>query len=348
MAELQKNTMLRAVSELLMKHDCVIIPGFGGFVSTAKPSMISEVNHSILPPHKAISFNRQLQNNDGLFINYICLKLSLNYHEAEKKVKELNAELQNTLQEKNLISIPGVGKLRLNFEGKIVFSASSDSNLLLQSFGLKSVYLPVKQMAPELVNQTIVEELVTNSTESEVEKSDKTEKIPVKRKNNAAIFSLAMIVVALVILSQVLILNAKKEHLAFEQLSFTNIIDIVNNNRFPESVNQQDVKLPALIQKEDSLSVNELPRVSEAVTPLQNNEIEKGYYIISGSYKDFNNADKNVKRFKKKGMNARIIPSENGYYRVAVFASTKASDVEQKLNTFRKLYQPKAWILSNT
>jgi cell division septation protein DedD len=344
MTELQKNLMLRAVSELLLKHDCVIIPGLGGFVSSAKPAMISEANHCVLPPHKAISFNSRLQHNDGLFIHYISGKLSVSYSEAELKIKELNAELNRTLQEKNMVAFPNVGKLRLNAEGNMVFAPAADANLLLQSFGLKTVALPVLHPTPQPVNQTIVAELVEEATQPEMVAPEN--KKPLRRRNRAALYSLAMVVVALIAVAQVLVFNAKKEHLSLQQLSFGNITDVLNSNHeitaAPKSIVQ-----PQLIQKETAAMPEAQPRINEHVTPVTSAELEKGYYIISGSYKDFDNADKNVKRFKKKGMNARIIPTETGYYRVAVFASAQASEVAPKVASFRQQYQPKAWVLHN-
>ncbi|NLA48282.1 MAG: hypothetical protein GX876_02335, partial [Bacteroidales bacterium] len=54
------------IRELLFSHDCVIVPGFGGFVGNYAPARIDRATSTFYPPSKQISFNRNLRNNDGL------------------------------------------------------------------------------------------------------------------------------------------------------------------------------------------------------------------------------------------------------------------------------------------
>jgi nucleoid DNA-binding protein len=348
MAELKKNILLRSVSELLLKHDCVIIPGLGGFVATRKPAMISEANHTVLPPHKALSFNSQLQTNDGLFYNYAAQKLSVTYNQAEAEVKELVAELNKTLSEYSVVAVPSVGKLKLNADGKTIFSPVSDTNLLTESFGLKAVTLPqIQQKNVEPIVQFVDEPAVAALVDAALPEAEtETNTVPLKKRNRFALYSIAAILIAVVGLSQVLIFNAQKENISLSELSIGNITHLFNTK--PEIKNPVPVAAaPALLQKAAETETATQPRLNEQVTATQSEEIEKGYYIISGSFKDFDNAQKNVKRFKKKGMDARIIPTENNYYRVAIYVSEQPSDVAEKITTFRKLYSPKAWVMHN-
>jgi len=350
MAELKKNILLRSVSELLLAHDCVIIPGFGGFVASRKPAMISEANKTVLPPHKALSFNSQLQNNDGLFYNHAALKLGVTYNQAEVEVKELVAELNKTLSEYSVVSLPSVGKLKLNADGKTIFSPAADANLLTESFGLKAITLPQiqqkkKEPIVEFIDEPVVETLVSAATP--VQHQDKPAIVPVKKRSRAALYAVAAMLIAVVALSQVLIFNAQKENISLHQLSIGNITHLLNSKPEIKAVVEQPVATPALIQKNAPTETTTQARLNETVTAVQNEELEKGYYIITGSFKDFDNAQKNVKRLKNKGHNARIIPTENNYYRVGIYISEQPSEVAQKITTFRKLYQPKAWVMHN-
>ncbi len=56
------------ISELLYRHDCVIVPGFGGFVSRSHSAGFNKGNNLLFPPAKHILFNRNLIHNDGLLI----------------------------------------------------------------------------------------------------------------------------------------------------------------------------------------------------------------------------------------------------------------------------------------
>lgn len=61
--------LIESVSELLYKHNCVIIPGFGGFITNYKPSGFEESRNLISPSSKKVAFNQLLIENDGLLIN---------------------------------------------------------------------------------------------------------------------------------------------------------------------------------------------------------------------------------------------------------------------------------------
>ena len=59
------------INELLYIHDCVIIPGFGGFVGNHISAKLNKASKTLTPPSKQILFNENLKTNDGLLINYI-------------------------------------------------------------------------------------------------------------------------------------------------------------------------------------------------------------------------------------------------------------------------------------
>ena len=59
------------IGDLLIQHNCVIVPSFGGFVAQKISAKIDFKSGKILPPSKSLLFNRQLINNDGLLANVI-------------------------------------------------------------------------------------------------------------------------------------------------------------------------------------------------------------------------------------------------------------------------------------
>ncbi len=59
------------IRELLFGHDCVIVPGFGGFIGNYTPARIDKSTSTFYPPVKQISFNRNLNHNDGLLVGRI-------------------------------------------------------------------------------------------------------------------------------------------------------------------------------------------------------------------------------------------------------------------------------------
>ena len=59
------------INDLLYRYDCVIVPNFGGFITNKVSAKINENTNSIYPPSKKISFNKHLNVNDGLLVNYV-------------------------------------------------------------------------------------------------------------------------------------------------------------------------------------------------------------------------------------------------------------------------------------
>ncbi|MCX6268123.1 MAG: hypothetical protein NTW16_12315, partial [Bacteroidetes bacterium] len=72
------------IADLLSLHDCVIIPGFGGFIGNYSPARIDQVNHTFHPPTKELLFNVNLKQNDGLLASAIAASWMISYADACK------------------------------------------------------------------------------------------------------------------------------------------------------------------------------------------------------------------------------------------------------------------------
>ena len=70
------------IADLLYRYECVIIPGFGAFLTRYQSAHIDEISNTFHPPSKIVSFNKQLQANDGLFANYVASVEKFSYETA--------------------------------------------------------------------------------------------------------------------------------------------------------------------------------------------------------------------------------------------------------------------------
>ena len=86
------------IRELLFSHDCVIVPGFGGFIGNYTSARIDKGTSTFYPPVKKISFNRNLNNNDGLLAGRISGSLKINYKDALNLVEEFAASVRKRLE----------------------------------------------------------------------------------------------------------------------------------------------------------------------------------------------------------------------------------------------------------
>ena len=127
------------ITELLYRHNCVIIPGFGAFVGNYKPARIDERRGIVYPPSKDVIFNKNIVRNDGLLVNKIQEEKDVSEPQARDLIEEFIAYIDQNLQEKGRLELPNLGILFFDQEKNIQFEQDRFSNLLLHSFGLSSV-----------------------------------------------------------------------------------------------------------------------------------------------------------------------------------------------------------------
>ena len=128
------------ISELLFKHDCVTVPGFGSFLGNYKSAEYDFKEEKFHPPYKQISFNAQIKDNDGLLAKLISLELNLSYDDALKKIHQEVIDWKQKLQYQT-VQLKKIGELYLNSEKSIVFVPVKSVNHLKDSFGLTTLYV---------------------------------------------------------------------------------------------------------------------------------------------------------------------------------------------------------------
>ena len=125
------------IKDLLYRYDCVIVPDFGGFVTKRISAKINETTHQFFPPSKQLSFNRNLNNNDGLLANYIASVENISFEKASNGIALSVIKWQNEIQTKPIV-LEAIGVLKLNENRQIIFEPTTQVNFLADSFGLHS------------------------------------------------------------------------------------------------------------------------------------------------------------------------------------------------------------------
>lgn len=148
---LQYNQITDTIAELLLAHDCVIVPNFGGFVARNHSAGFGKGNHLLFPPAKHVLFNKQLIHHDGLLVSALMNKNNLSYQEAEKWVADYKDYIQSLLSVKKRFELGTMGLLYIDGERNLRFEAKTDVNFLLESFGLEPVVANELAIEPEKV-----------------------------------------------------------------------------------------------------------------------------------------------------------------------------------------------------
>ena len=186
------------ISELLYDHECVVIPGLGGFIVNDRPATINRITHKFTPPFRKIMFNIHLSANDGLLINYIANFESISYLEAKKLVIDFSKRCQDEIADGKRIDLKGIGTLHKNQEGYITFDQDSQVNHNADAFGLGSFYSPpIERPTDEERIKTNVEPLLSGTVKPTDSKPKVSRETNVKRRTRAGAIILMLFILLL-------------------------------------------------------------------------------------------------------------------------------------------------------
>lgn len=143
------------IRNLLFQHNCVVVPGLGGFVANYQPARMHPTSYIFNNPAKSIAFNVNLTANDGLLVNSLVTTEYLNIYDAEKCVSDFVAEAKALLTMGKTIKIPEVGRLVFDEELNLIFLPDPSNNLLLQSYGLRTIHAEPVLRSREQVRQAL-------------------------------------------------------------------------------------------------------------------------------------------------------------------------------------------------
>ena len=116
-----KQIIEQAIKELLYEHDNVILPRLGGFTKQHKPAGFDYIQGKISPPSTALTFNENLVIDDGILVDYYQKKTGLPIDITKKHIAEYVDVSIATLNRKEVVSIPEVGRIMKDYEMKSKF-----------------------------------------------------------------------------------------------------------------------------------------------------------------------------------------------------------------------------------
>ncbi|QCE41105.1 SPOR domain-containing protein [Psychroserpens sp. NJDZ02] len=300
------------ISDLLYRYDCVTIPEFGSFLTQRQSAQVHDSTNAFYPPKKTLSFNEQIQTNDGLLIRYIADVEKIPFETALQNLSKRVKSLKSYLAEGETLSFENIGDLTFNAESKIEFNPSYHLNYLTDAFGLSQF------VSPAVTREVYKEEVET------IEKVIPLTITPEKR-NTTSFFKYAAIAVVA---------------LGVAGFGFNNYVNNVDqhNQIAQEEANTQ---LDSQIQEATFVISNPLPAIT-----LNVNKQSGNYHIVAGAFREEENSDKKVSQLQDQGFKARKIgKNRHGLHQVAYASYTSREDAFKALNTIREEQNKDAWVL---
>ncbi len=355
----------RHIADLLMEHDCVVIPDFGGFVAKKRAARLDEQRHRIDPPAKEVGFNARLFHNDGLLAQDMRLREGISYIEAMQRIGSEVAWIERQLDAGRQVAFDGIGTLYRNSDKQVAFLPSGERNLLKASYGYTAVMLtPVEEGSPSDEKAAAVIAPV----------HEESEKNGAKRalRNLAAAAAVPFLIAAAWLVQdmndgdqQLSLLPAAmistpvaadyqpripEEDISFEKPSLTPVMSELRQTypdlesvrySFEEDQVSEDgvtLTLRSFAAKAADATVGDDASVS---APKGSMNL---YFIVGGAFREKANAENYVNELKKQGYDASIFGRKGELHMVSVSSFASRASARKALKEIRENVQPKAWL----
>lgn len=128
--------LFQHIERLLTGHDCIVVPGLGGFVLHEVQFGTSEDGSIFHPGGKEISFNVRLTFNDGILVQSYQETHQLSFEAAVEAIREEVATIHAALNEGHILHVGRLGTLRKNEDGQMLFRPDNRNLFSPECYGL--------------------------------------------------------------------------------------------------------------------------------------------------------------------------------------------------------------------
>jgi len=367
-------SLSKYIRDLLYRYECVIIPGFGGFLTKTISAKIDERSHTLHPPSKRLGFNSQLTENDGLLANYIASVDKVPYKTAINFIKLEVEKWQTQLINQDVV-LEEVGTFSLNNENKVLFEPDPNANFLTDSFGLTSLVAPVVFRADYMNEEVVFDSISDVLTEEEIFVNSENIKRGISPFFKYAATFVILLSIGYFLTKQIINNNELEKQVAEIEADQESTI----NKRIQEATFEINKTLPAITikVKKDNLVETDIDETasqqtentdetlldkttvesletSDETSNTTNQRLEKPinivttykYHVIGGAFGEPANAEKKLKQLVAKGYDARIVGINKRQLTQVAFGSyATMEEAENVLNEIRKTVEKDAWVL---
>lgn len=301
------------ISDLLFRYECVVVPSLGAFLTHKVSAEIHQHNNTFYPPKKRLSFNAQLQSNDGVLANHIAVSERISYENALAKIDKQVTALKAQLEKNETLLLEHIGTLQQIKTGQLVFEPIYHLNYLTESFGLSQFVSPVVSRTTSLKIAEALEQ--------------KTPVILSSRKRKTqSVFKYAAVAIVMLGLGGVLGSNTYLQQIEQQNILAQEAAHMALDNK---------------IQEATFVMSNPLPAVTLEVTNTSGN-----FHIVAGAFRVEDNSDRKLRQLKRLGFNARKIGQNRfGLHQVVYDSYQTRLEAERALYKIKRTQDAAAWLL---
>lgn len=316
------NKIILHIEYLLLRHDCVVVPGLGAFLNVRKNSYYDKENGLWMPPTEEIRFNRAVSHDDALLASSYARREKIDYATASGILRHHVKEIHDILQSEGEFMIGRIGML-VQDQDSISFSPSSSPASGAADEGL----FPVRYE-----ERTLSETIQPDSDEKGALRVFDTRKNYYLAINKRFARSVASVVLVLIVAMAAIIPFGK------------------NFNEDQASIIPVKVISEAIETTYDKPSHKALHNVTDSIVATEdsghNYKSDKSaeWQIIVGTFRTQQEAERYIAANGGKGYDLTVLPSSR-LKRISAIGAEKKETLIEIMNSaeFQNKY-PQAWI----
>lgn len=296
------------IEELIIRHECVIVPNLGGFITYCDKAIVR--NNMFYAPTERIRFNSLLTYHDGLLAEAYMRDRNIGYSEALNAIATEVEQIKKSLNSGNTVLFGRIGALSLSAENNITL-LNSNPKFLPENIGLPVVHL--KQLASAEPTNTITINIPQTST-------------------NALRYVAS---IAIIFLITLFIPNQTDNNTQRASISFDSLRSIKSIEYSEESVENSDE------------SVENNSSVLTPQSSLEDNSSLNKYHLIIASLTSREDAEEYIANHTQFDRTQLQIIESKGKYRISAAGFNKYKDALQYMDSIRNdvPIAQKAWIM---
>jgi len=316
----ESNFLLNALPLLLHDHDCLVIPGMGGFVAHPVPARFDADKGEWIPPGRDVLFNPKLTIRDGLLEQEIRRATGCSNEAATEWLDRETDALFSILQQGQQVTLNGLGRLYRAEDGALGFVPEPRIGERYAAPGLSRIAWPdLAAVDTPLETETTTVETADEASGALV--------VPLSQR----LIKVAA-VLALPILATGTLWWNQQHATSFDLLGLSP--DPVKTE-FAPRIEGEDIRFPeldlgdALPYLEQGAPDLPVPSIQEDRMPLptpRSTASGCAHHVIAGAFGDPRRAAALARRFDALGYTSAILPGPSGMQRVSAGCFERASD----------------------
>ena len=323
--------MIRHIEYLILRHDCVVIPGFGALIAHYRPAYIDHELGCMFPPSRTLGFNPDITHNDGLLALSIARGAETTFDGASAILAKEVAALKLQLDNAGEFALGRLGVFSRHDNGPVMFEPFATTSISPRLAGLRAVAM------------TPISETVKAEAAAEMAEEGSHRPVSLRRR----VLNIAASVALLVCLGVTLTTPIVENKAAFAGMgSSITAVQSVEQPVF-EPLSQPDIDLrialPAKEEKPEAKTVEEPVAVAARQPEAPHTDPADRYYLIVASLPTREKAEEYISS-QNHGDNLNITEGD-GRFRVYLSTGNSIDQARQPLLTEKYATRyPNAWV----